>query len=92
MTDEKVFFKYQKIDKYCIKNLSENQLYFRDPTKFNDLFDCQVLLDGRASKEDWIVRCLDRGMPLDEANALLSGGFNAWGLSEGRRYFGFLPR
>jgi|GEM_PF-1437574 len=73
MTDEKVFFKYQKIDKYCIKNLSENQLYFRDPTKFNDLFDCQVLLDGRASKEDWIVRCLDRGMPLDEANALLSG-------------------
>jgi len=47
-------------------------LYFRDPTKFNDPFDCLVLLDGRASKEGWIARCLEKGIALDEAQELLS--------------------
>jgi hypothetical protein len=60
MTVENMFFKYQKIDEYCIKNLSENQLYFRDPTKFNDPFDCLVFLDGKAPKEVWIDRIMSR--------------------------------
>lgn len=55
-----MFIKYQTVDEYCIKNLAENQLYFSDPTKFNDPFDCLVFWDGKATREFWINRIMSR--------------------------------
>lgn len=36
-----IFYKYQKItaDKFPLKNLENNELYFRSPTEFNDPYD-----------------------------------------------------
>jgi hypothetical protein len=39
---------------YTIENLANNQLYFSDPTTFNDPFDCKFLLDHTGTREQWI--------------------------------------
>lgn len=73
MKDENVFFKYQKIDEYCIKNLSENQLYFRDPTKFDDPFDCLVFFEAKATRDVWINRIMSQqNCDHERANRLLN--------------------
>lgn len=58
MNNSKLFYKYQRIDdndcNHTIDNLSKNQLYFNDPTKFNDPFDCKInyILSGK--EKDWV--------------------------------------
>lgn len=64
MTDKKLFYKYQSLkdeyekdgkrNNYTLKNLALNQLYFNDPNKFNDPFDCRILLDNVGTREEWI--------------------------------------
>jgi hypothetical protein len=39
---------------YSIKNLDSNQLYFNDPTKFNDPFDCKFSVHAIGTREKWI--------------------------------------
>jgi len=39
---------------YTIENLANNQLYFSDPTTFNDPFDCKFSLDHTGTREQWI--------------------------------------
>lgn len=43
------YFKFRKIDKYLVESLVNSSLYFSEPEKFNDPFDCQ--LDLRKSWE-----------------------------------------
>lgn len=56
--NEKLFFQYRKIEdrnrSFTIENLSHNQLYFSDPLKFNDPFDCKFSLDHKGTREQWI--------------------------------------
>ena len=40
---------------YSIKNLANNQLFFNDPTKFNDPFDCKFNVVEIATREQWII-------------------------------------
>jgi hypothetical protein len=54
-TDEKLFYKYQSINKHFFENLSNNQLFFRDPAEFNDPFDCKITLCRKGTKEEWIA-------------------------------------
>lgn len=53
--DEKLFYKYQSINKYFFENLSNNQLFFHDPTEFNDPFDSKTALCRKGSREEWIA-------------------------------------
>lgn len=39
---------------YAIENLAKNQLYFNNPTKFNDPFDCKFALDLIGTRKQWI--------------------------------------
>lgn len=58
MINNKLFYKYQRIENddsnYTIENLSKNQFYFNDPTKFNDPFDCKVNYIYRGKEEHWV--------------------------------------
>ncbi|MGP8329362.1 MAG: DUF2971 domain-containing protein [Methanosarcinaceae archaeon] len=57
MKPDKLFYKHQRIENddsnYTIENLSKYQLYFNDPTKFNDFFDCKIHYVYRGKEEDW---------------------------------------
>jgi hypothetical protein len=53
--DEKLFYKYQSINKHFFENLSNNQLFFRDLAEFNDPFDCKTTLCRKGTKEEWIA-------------------------------------
>lgn len=62
--NEKFFYKYLNLQIkedskgnnkiYTIENLANNQLYFSDPTTFNDPFDCKFSLDHTGTREQWI--------------------------------------
>jgi hypothetical protein len=39
---------------YSINNLANNQLYFNDPTKFNDPFDCKFVLVQIGTRKQWL--------------------------------------
>jgi len=39
---------------YAIENLANNQLYFNDPTKFNDPLDCKYDIEMKGTREQWI--------------------------------------
>lgn len=39
---------------YSIKNLANSQLFFNNPTKFNDPFDCKFNVVEIATREQWI--------------------------------------
>jgi hypothetical protein len=47
---------------YSIKNLANNQLYFNDPTKFNDPFDCKFNVVQIATREQWIIFYMSGGV------------------------------
>ncbi|MCC4767482.1 DUF2971 domain-containing protein [Methanosarcina sp. DH1] len=60
MDDEKIdkeplFYKYHRISTNFLNNLSNNQLFFRDPTEFNDPFDCKITLCKKGTKKEWIA-------------------------------------
>ena len=52
-TDDRLFFRYQKIDECTKDNLKKNVLYFNDPANFNDPFDCKIDLIHEGTKEEW---------------------------------------
>lgn len=58
MINNKLFYKYQRIENddgnHTIENLSNNQFYFNEPTKFNDPFDCKVNYFYQGKEGDWI--------------------------------------
>jgi len=39
---------------YTIQNLSNSQLYFNNPTKFNDPFDCKFALVQIGTRKQWL--------------------------------------
>ena len=51
--ENRLFFRYQKIDKYTKENLEQNMLYFNDPENFNDPFDCKISTTHEGTKKDW---------------------------------------
>lgn len=53
--DEKLFYKYHRISENFLNNLSNNQLFFCDPTEFNDPFDCKITLCKKGTEEEWIA-------------------------------------
>lgn len=64
MTDEKLFYKYQSLEVktdeagnkrvYALENLANNQLYFSNPTKFNDPFDSRIYWCFQGTEEQYI--------------------------------------
>ena len=42
MSEDYIFFKYRKIDKYFLSSLVNSELYFARPDRLNDPFDCKV--------------------------------------------------
>lgn len=52
-TEERLFFRYQKINECTKDNLKKNVLYFNDPENFNDPFDCKIDIIYQGTKEDW---------------------------------------
>lgn len=69
-TEEKLFFRYQKIDEYTKDNLKKNVLYFNDPENFNDPFDCKIDITHEGTKKDWSNYLLRNRSPL-EINQLI---------------------
>jgi hypothetical protein len=69
-TEEKLFFRYQKIDDYTKDNLKKNVLYFNDPENFNDPFDCKIDITLEGTKEDWLNYLLRNRRP-SEINQLI---------------------
>lgn len=56
-TREKYIYKYFTINEFLLKNLINNELYFSNPLKFNDPFDCQFelnLIDNSEAERDLI--------------------------------------
>ena len=51
--EERLFYRYQKIDECTKDNLKNNVLYFNDPEKFNDPFDSEIDITHQGTKEDW---------------------------------------
>lgn len=51
--EERLFFRYQKIDEYTKDNLKNNVLYFNDPENFNDPFDSKIDITYQGTKEAW---------------------------------------
>lgn len=57
---------------YTIENLANNQLYFSDPTKFNDPFDCLIRLNFEGTQEQWIEYfCRDKGYTTEKAKEIV---------------------
>ena len=55
-----LFFKYQPIDDYLIENLKHNQIYFNNPSKYNDPFDSKIYDNGSGCTEkEWIKDCMN---------------------------------
>ncbi|WP_156165708.1 DUF2971 domain-containing protein [Methanosarcina sp. 2.H.A.1B.4] len=64
MTGKKLFYKYQNLEEktdkegknrnYNIENLSQYQLYFSNPTKFNDPFDSRIYWCFQGIEEQYI--------------------------------------
>ena len=52
-TENRLFFRYQKIDECTKDNLKKNMLYFNDPENFNDPFDCKIDITHEGTKKDW---------------------------------------
>ena len=50
----KYIYKYRDINKYTLKTLSNNELYFALPKQFNDPFDCKVNYFVDGTKEEII--------------------------------------
>lgn len=51
-TEERLFFRYQKIDEFTKENLKNNVLYFNDPENYNDPFDCKIDITYQGTKEE----------------------------------------
>ena len=60
-TEQKLFFRYQKINDNTKDNLKNHVLYFNDPENFNDPFDSKRDITYRGSREDWIKYFLRHG-------------------------------
>lgn len=82
MTSERLYYKYQNLKElmdengkkriYTIENLANNQLYFSDPTKFNDPFDCLIRLNFEGTQEQWIEYfCRDKGCTIEKAKEIV---------------------
>lgn len=48
-----VFFKYREVNDYTFRLLKEQELYFSNPSNFNDPFDCKDSLIWRGNREKW---------------------------------------
>jgi len=44
-----VIHRYAKIDNYLLESLSESYLWFSNPSKFNDPFDCNIQMEARGN-------------------------------------------
>ena len=79
MVDEKLFYKYQRIDdsdsNHTIDNLIKNQFYFSDPTLFNDPFDCRVYYTYQGKEEDWVDLLANAG--IDPTSVIKDGILNS---------------
>lgn len=82
MTGERRYYQYQNLKEvmdengkkrnYAIENLSKNQLYFSDPTTFNDPFDCLIRLNFAGTPEQWIKYfCRDKGCTIKKAKEIV---------------------
>lgn len=47
-------YRFCKIDPYTISALSQNYLWFSNPTSFNDPFDCNLAIDPTGDVDDWM--------------------------------------
>ncbi|WP_048063397.1 hypothetical protein [Methanococcoides burtonii] len=76
METEKLFYKYLKFkaddENHTIDNLTKNQLYFSDSTKFNDPFDCKVNLVYQGKIEDWDNLLIRKGFRPNKSNEIKS--------------------
>lgn len=71
MINDKLFYQFQSLKKekdkegndivYAIENLANNQLYFSDPTRFNDPFDCKYDIEMKGTSKQWIDYCQKLG-------------------------------
>lgn len=98
MIGEKLFYKYQSLEEktdkegnkriYTIENLANNQLYFSDPTEFNDPFDCKYDIEMKGTIEQWIERSQKRGHNNISALRFLADGMkNGFVIKQGDFYY-----
>lgn len=50
----RLLYKYQPINEYLTENLKNNQLYFRHPREYNDVYDSLVAAYAEGTREEWI--------------------------------------
>jgi len=86
MLEEKFFYKYQSLTKekdsdtiYTIENLTNNQLFFEHPNKFNDPFDSRVYCFYLGTEEQFInlyesIKNYDRASALKVINEYIEKG------------------
>lgn len=51
--DSNIFFQYRKVDTHTLEALENHELYFNNPSKFNDPFDSKLDLIWRGNIEGW---------------------------------------
>jgi hypothetical protein len=78
MTEEKLFYKYQSLEKvkdvtgkdrqYAIENLANNQLYFQHPKGYNDPYDSMIRYYKESTVEASINKLMKKeGVSRDKA-------------------------
>jgi hypothetical protein len=48
-----IFFQYKKVDTHTLEALENHELYFSNPSEFNDPFDSKLDLIWRGNITDW---------------------------------------
>jgi hypothetical protein len=48
-----LFYKFSSIDYYLRQNVKESQIYFSDPSTFNDVFDCKIPVEWSGDFAKW---------------------------------------
>ncbi len=68
---DKLFYKYRSIGEYTEKLLINNELYFNDPSEYNDPFDCKVNYFHKGTRDEWIEFFSEYSISPEEGNLIL---------------------
>jgi hypothetical protein len=60
--DSNIFFQYRKVDTHTLEALENHELYFSNPSEFNDPFDSKLDLIWKGDITDWSRFFLNHGV------------------------------
>lgn len=70
-SNDKLFYKYRPINDNTCKLIKDNELYFSNPDKFNDPFDCKLDFIYKGTRDEWIKFFCRQNMDIVAARNLI---------------------